>query len=318
MLSVTAHRLKVAVHRPAMHTIFVFTGFLFVSVLLWCFVSFNRVVTLNDVAVVVKVTNCPEGYRFIDPVPDTVRCSVSGEGVKLLVRFMGDAPQLQIDFNKFDNKTEHTMVVPQLKTLIAAMLSGDGIMVTDVHTTGITARYANSSKRVMVALDVDESGFDITDEILLKPDSVTLYGIEANLENITTLVAPLRLEEGVRAYDIAPLIPGSAMVTEPATVHVEVNFIKKVTTTETVVLSVSNVPADLSVTLVPGKVQATYTTTLDHRADRLDTIAIDYAQLRGHVGGMMPLDTAVMQFTRLVENLSFDIDSVEVVVERKP
>ncbi len=306
------------VRRPAMHTVAVFTGFLLVSVLLWCFVSFNRDVTLKQVPVVVSVTNCPPGYRFVDHVPDTVLCNVSGAGMKLLVAFTGEVPRLTIDFDKFANKVDHVLSVPSVKSLLSAQLSTSGITVTDVGVTSIHARYADSSKRVMVAVMVDENKFDITDEILLQPDSVTIFGSQAQLDTINDIEAPVILEEGVRAYDIRLLPPGSALLADPPSVHVEVNFIKKVTTTETVVLSVVNVPPDLDVTLVPGKVQATYTTTLDRRSDRLDTIAFDYTNIKQRAGRRLPLDTALMMMSHHVENMAFNTDSVEVVVERKP
>lgn len=305
------------VRRPAMHTVMVFAGFLLVAVLLWCFVSFNRVVTLKSMPVVVDVVNCPPGYRFIDPVPDTLFCNVSGAGMKLLVGFSGEVPRLTIDFEKFDNKSERVLSVPSLKSLLSVQLLQSGITVTDVNMTSIHARYADASKAVMVAVKVDENGYDITDEILLKPDSVFIYGNRSQLDTISEIVAPVVLEEGVRAYDIRLLPPGSSILADPAVVHVEVNFIKKVSTTETVVLGVTNVPSGIDVTFVPGKIQATYTTTLERRGDRLDTITFDYNHVKALAGKSMPLDTNLMVMSHHVENLAFSTDSVEVVIERK-
>ncbi len=306
---------RVSLSKSAM----LYIGFVFIAALLWSFVTLNRELPLENIALNIKIVNMPDGYRFIDSVPSKVMCGFKGQGWSLLTRIgRGSQAELVIDFRRFEVAGENVMRVPSLITLLGEQFSRDGIVVTKLDYPAIEARYGNASKRVIVMLDVHNStGKTYSDEILLKPDSVTVWGSALILDNIETLVAPLTLEEDRSAYDVPVSNGGNALLIEPSTVHVEVNYVKTLIMRETVVLHILNVPQGLKVTTVPTKFDISYNTSAVRRSEKIDTIAIDYEQMlrRAH-DGKFALDTTVLELPYQVQGLALSTDSVEYIIER--
>ena len=136
-------------------SILLYLGFVLISAILWCFLTFNNIFTI-DLQMPVRVIGTPDNVRFISNVPDTISVSVNDKGSAFVKYMFKPTPVLELRFTDYASADGVFKVdAAQLKKLILRKLLR-GSTVSSVLPDNINAKYTDGPGiKVPVVVDIE-------------------------------------------------------------------------------------------------------------------------------------------------------------------
>lgn len=308
--------------RPSSNSVILYLFFVVISSILWCFLTFNRTVTV-DMEVPVVVSGKPSNVRFLSQVPDTITVNVTNRGTYFLKYVFLSSPKLELKFSDYcDGNGVFRVDAVNLKKALSRILARNSI--NSVLPDNITARYTDQpGKLVPIILDMDIEParmYALTGVIERSQDSVLVYGDNKTLKGITEVYSYHVSETGLtdtlrRKVTIAPL---KGVVVEPRTIDVMIPVEKLVTKTQKVQVSVRNAPHDVKVVVFPSKVDATFRVPTSYFKNNTQeiTAVVDYNSINLKTQGNK-VQLLIGEVPGAYEDVHLSLDSVEYIIERQ-
>jgi len=298
-----------------------FLFFVFISALLWCFLTFNNAITL-DMAVPVKVVGKPDNVRFLSNVPDTITVTVTDKGSSFFKYIFRSTPTLELKFNAYANGENLFKVdASQLKRLIQRNLNR-GTTISAVLPENISVKYTDGpGKKVPVVLDMDmkpQLMFVQYGPITLSSDSVVVFADPATLSKITEVYTyhfkAMDLTDTLRRR-VSIAQPKGAVV-EPRNVNVTVPVERMVNQWQKLHIAVRNVPNGVKVILFPSSVEVSYRApvSVQKRTTNDLTAVVDYNAISESNTNKVAVQ--IGERPVVYQDVKLSVDSVEYIIEK--
>lgn len=301
-------------------SILLYSVFVLISAILWCFLTLNNSITI-ECELPVKIIK-PGNVRFLSDVPDTITVTVTDKGTSLVKRFIMPDPKLELRFDEYsDGENTFKVDASQLRRVIARQF-GRTATLSSILPESINARFTDQpGKRVPVILDVEvePAMLHTRNGVITRDyDSVLVYADYKTLKEITEVytyhVREVNLTDTLRRRVAISPIKGAVM--EPRSIEITIPIEKLVTRSQRVPISVRNAPDNINVVLFPSNVEVTYRTPMSeaHKENAL-TVVVDYnninLQSRGH---KVPVQAG--EVPGAYEDVRLAVDSVEYIIEK--
>ena len=298
-----------------------FLGFVVISAMLWCFVTFNSSIVV-DVAIPVRVTSVPEQVRFLTPFPDTINITVSDRGTTFLKYLFRTQPSLDVKFDDYVTADGHFKVdLSTLKRLLARKLARS-TSITAIQPEGINVKYTDEpGKLVPVVLDIEVQPdllYAQTGPIHKSHDSVMVYSDATTLKSISEVYSYHVSARGLtdtlrRKVGIAPL---KGAVVEPQYIDIAIPIEKLVTMTQKVQVAVRNAPEGIKVIVFPSSVDASFMAPQNFHKTHTNAVITAVVDYNAIVAGANKVPVRVGEVPAVFKNVQLSLDSVEYIIEK--
>ena len=271
------------------------------SLLIACLVWVMHTFTLTYSATMpctVQVTTSLQGYASGATARETVLLRGKASGFYLLnMRGTGRKPvilSIEEDPRHFkpvpDDEDTFSLPVSELRDRLAEQL-GDHFEIDFIDADQLTFTFAPQSfVRVPVVATLEMNfrpQYMQVGEVVLTPDSVSVYGAVKELERITQVrtqsIAFSKVDKPIQGFvDLEPL-PGLRFDTDR--VRFEVDVDRYVETTMTLPVTVKGAPANRSLIVLPSEVELTFRAPFRPQGGRIVaddlSLVVDYADFAG-------------------------------------
>lgn len=316
-LSKLAERLQPRSRRS--RSILLYLFFVFISALLWCFMTFNSPMTM-DMKVPMKITGKPDNVNFISEIPDTLTITVQDRGMSFF-KFFLDLPTVELDFNTYA-RDDNTFKVDAatLRKKVAGYF-GRKAVVTAVSPEQLISKYtSNSAKVVPVELDLEglkaKDGYVVYGPYTIKPEKVKIYGDETTLASINKVYA-----DRVIVSDLTDTLRQRIRISNLKDARVVPSYVELIVPVERLVdreieipIEVCNLPDGVTLRLFPSAVKVSYRAP-NSIADRSNTgisVVVDYNELdRSKTKIPIRFGTEPLAYG----DLKIEIDSADYIIE---
>lgn len=303
-------------------SILLYLCFVVISAVLWCFLTFNNMVSI-DMQLPMTIVGKPGNVRLLGNVPDTITVTVTNRGHSFVKYIFKSPPEIELKFSDYaDGNGSFRVDAMQLKKLISRSL-GRSATIAAVLPENVSVKYTDGpGKKVPVVIDIDAKPqllYMQTGPTIASVDTVVVYADQPTLNNIDKVYT-----YHVKAYDLTDtlrrpvtLAPIKGAVIEPRSIEITVPIEKMVThRLPKVQISVRNVPAGMRVIVFPSSVDVSYRAPVSSlRRKEEVTVVVDYnaiaASTTNKVGvsiGEAPAD---------YQDFRLSIDSVEYIIEKQ-
>lgn len=298
-----------------------YLGFVLISAILWCFLTFNNIFTI-DLQMPVRVIGTPDNVRFISNVPDTISVSVNDKGSAFVKYMFKPIPVLELRFTDYASADGVFKVdAAQLKKLILRQLLR-GTTVSSVLPDNINAKYTDGPGiKVPVVVDIEvepELLYMQNGPITKSVDSVMVYGDPKTLAEISEVYtyhikADKLTDTLYRKVSIAPL---RGAVVEPRSIEVVVPIEKMVSQRQKVQIAVRNTPPGVKVIVFPSSVEVSYRAPLSTQKRQAEvTVVVDYNAIDASNTNKVAVQMG--EAPAVFTDFKLSVDSVEYIIEKQ-
>ena len=298
-----------------------YLGFVLISAILWCFLTFNNIFTI-DMQLPVRVVGKPDNVRFLTNVPDTITVSVNDKGSAFVKYMFKSTPVIELRFTDYASADGVFKVdATHLKKLILRQLSR-GTTVASVLPDNITAKYTDGpGKKVPVVVDIEvdpELLYMQNGPITKSVDSVMVYGDQKTLAEITEVYtyhikADKLTDTLYRKVSIAPL---RGAVVEPRSIEVVVPIEKMVIQRQKVQMAVRKTPPGVKVIVFPSSVEVSYRAPMSMLKRQAEvTVVVDYNAIDASNTNKVAVQMG--EAPAVFTDFKLSVDSVEYIIEKQ-
>ena len=301
-----------------------YLGFVFISAVFWCFITFNKVVQ-QDVTVNLVLTGKPANVTFIDEPPATITVTVRDKGTAFIKLMLRSTPTVTVDFHRYASEDDGVMHISsaQLNNEVKQVFRHDATIVKTIPDAIHAPFTSQPGKKVPVnffdAISVmpDEQHV-IYGDISITPDSVFIYGDEAvtrsikevNISpvNVTGLAEPLERNIMLR--------PIKDVRIEPRRVKLSVPVEPLIRKELSVPVVVRNAPTSLSVIVFPSSLKVSFLLPQSlYKKTHNDIVAIvDYNDIEQNPQAHK-VHIATVEAPVIYSNIKLSSDSVEFIID---
>ncbi|MCQ2959662.1 MAG: hypothetical protein MJ198_05675 [Bacteroidales bacterium] len=201
--------------------------------------------------------NTPKSVVLITDVPRKITITVEGTGWGVLGHYLFGKKEVKIDVGKtiYSDHSYLSTKDPQVTSVL-----NDPLKVIDVYPSEIEFMFDKvNSKRVPVKTNISlsfEQQYELDGEIVIKPDSVTVYGAKKSIDTITGIYAEKlekkRLKESFS--ESVPLIKIPSVDLSAESVQIIGEIEKFTEQSVSIPIKLVNVPNDIAIDLMTDKV----------------------------------------------------------------
>ncbi len=301
-------------------SILLYLFFVLISAILWCFLTFNNLITV-DVELPVNLVSKPANVRLLTHVPDTVTVSVKDKGSSLIKYLFKSPPTLELKFSDYaDGDGVFKVDAAQLKKLVQRQL-GRNSTIASILPENINVKYTDGpGKAVPVVVDIEvkpELLYTQTGPVVKSADTVMVYGDAKTLSAITEVytyhVKATQLTDTFRRkVSIAPL---RGAVVEPRSIEIMVPIENMASHHQKVQIAVRNVPQGTKVIVFPSSVDVSFRAPVSALKRKGEvTAVVDYnAIVASHTNKVA---VTVGEAPASYQDFRLSVDSVEYIVQK--
>lgn len=301
-------------------TIMLYLAFVLISAVLWCFLTFNNLITI-DMPFPVRVIGKPANVRLLTNVPDTITVTVADRGSSFVKYLFKSTPTIELKFTDYaDGEGIFKVDGAQLKKLVLRQL-GRNSAISTILPENITIKYTDGpGKKVPVVVDIDAKPqllYMQNGPVAKSVDTVLVYGDTKTLAAITEVYTyHIKAHELTdtfrRKVSIAPL---RGAVVEPRSIDVMVPVEKMVVHRQKVQIGVRNVPAGVKVIVFPSSTDVSFRAPMSSLKRKEEvTAVVDYnAIIAGSTGKVA---VTVGEAPASYQDFKLSVDSVEYIIQK--
>ena len=297
-----------------------FLFFVLISSVFWIIVTFNNQTHLL-IEVKVEVTNKPDSITLIQDLPPYIEVVVKDKGKNLVPKLFA-VPKLNLSFKDFADKKSHEFRITnaQLRSRISQLFD-KAAEIQSISIDQLSVSYTGyPGKKVPLHLNfeiVPDISCEVNGPIETDVDSVLIYGSKESLDMITAVATSLysikNIKDTVRRE--LPITPITGVRIEPSYVKVMIPVESLIRKTMVVPIEVLNEPENTTLVTFPSTVKISYLVPKSMFKHK-NTIkaGVDYKDLIQYPNESK-LEVRLGESPALYKNVSFDVDSVEYLIE---
>jgi len=300
----------------------VFFLFLFLSFTILILTKLSKDYT-NTMAFNINKINVPQEAVILNDSSAKLSVTLKTHGFNWLVYYFSK-PKITIDFSKDVTKTKQAFVWNKSKAYVSSTKQfGDHVEVFNITPESLLFKYdVNLVKKVPVILNKDvqfASGFDLSDNYKLQPDSVVVVGPEVIASKIkrieTTNMSLIDVKSNI-SRNVKLKLPKnnkdlSFSVDE---IHVFGSVEKYTEGTLKIPITVTNVPLDMTLNYFPKEVNVTYYVSLKNfnEVTKSDFILeCDFSTVDNDQSFLTP---KLIKTSSLVKNTKVNLKRIEFII----
>ncbi len=271
----------------------------------------------ENLQIPVHYVNVPKSVSLVSQVPTTLNYTVEGTGWGLLKHYMFD-DDISIDVSSIFE--EHLSAVSTKDVRVVASLS-EQLKILDSYPIDIPFTFEKiHSKKVPVHVPLSitfDQQYELTEALVIKPDSVELYGSKSMLDTIRVVNANLFEKKRVRESfsDSVELVPLHNVQMSVEKVHIQGAVEKFTEQTITVPITLINVPKNgVAVDLMRDKVAISFLVCLSKAQTYYPSdfeVVADFQ--KQSIVGLIPVE--IVRYPDYVRIVRQDISSVGVIAD---
>lgn len=253
----------------------VFFLFLLLAFIILIFTKLSNDYT-NTLTFDINKTNVPEENVVLHDSNAKLSVTLKTHGFKWLSYYVSP-PKIAIDFSKDVTKTKSTFIWNKAKAyMYSDQQFGENVELINISPDTLVFKYdVNLVKKIPIVLDTDvsfASGYDLTGNYELKPDSIVVVGpdiIASKVKNIKTETLTLNDVKSNISRNLKLKLPNNTKDLNFSMSEVEVSATVEKYTEGTLIIPVSviNVPKNMTLNYFPKEVAVVYYTNLKHFKD---------------------------------------------------
>ena len=184
----------------------IFLFFLVLTSIIWFLIALSKIHTSSAVFKI-EYTNLPSGKLLQNKPISEIKLTLKGTGFSLL-KFKTKQHKVAIDLFNVAKKNEGVYYVLPNNQLaeLNSQLVGETEIIKVLKDTVFVNLGKNISKKIVVIPKVElnfKLGYNLTNELVIKPDSIIVTGPKQNLDSITEIATmPIKLQDVYEHIDI--------------------------------------------------------------------------------------------------------------------
>lgn len=294
--------------------------FVFVSFVFWSILVMNNQMQ-EHYKVKFAISNVPGNVTIINDVPKDIRVSVKNTGYALFKYIFGNAPEIEVPFDKYSDKKGNIIIKKQdIEGLLVDKFGNDATIVS-VFPTDINVKYTTlPAKKLPLEVIGDFSSnfqYVINGKIKASFDSVFVYSDEQTLFSLTSMqterVSLKELKDTV-VYSVA-VAKMRNVKTVPDTVTVVVPVEPLISASCEVMVKTEHVPEGYRLVAFPTKVKASYFVPMSDFEKAKSSCLEVYVDFEDIHEGSVRLPLRFGSMPTNFRNVMLQNDSVEYIVE---
>lgn len=290
---------------------------IFISAVLWVTREMGKTYQEN-VTLSMNYVNMPKSLSLISQIPSQLTITVESTGWGLMKHYLFDTKKIDIDISEIESAN-----IAALNTKDERIVSylGDQLKVMDVYPSEITFYFEKiHSKKVPVVVPMSityERQYEANGEIVVSPDTITIYGSHAMIDTITRVTTEqyTKKKQKESFRDSLDLIPIANVAFSSEKVVVSADVEKFTEQTVVIPITLINAPTDgLSIQLLRDKVSVSFLVGLSNAQSYFPTdfeAVADYQQQSSM--GVIPVE--IIRYPQFVRIVRQDVSSVGIVTD---
>ncbi len=300
----------------------IFFLFLLLAFIILIFTKLSKDYT-NTITFNINKINVPQENVILNDSNAKLKVTLKTHGFKWLSYYFFE-PKITIDFSKDVKKTKSVFIWDKAKAyMYSDKQFGDNVEIFNIFPDTLLFRYdVNLVKKIPVILNTDvkfASGFDLTDNYKLNPDSIVVIGpkiIASKIKNIKTEKLILNDVKSNILSKIKLKLPKNNQDLKFSASEIEVSAtIEKYTEgTLKIPVTVVNVPKEMTLNYFPKEVNVTYYTSLkDFKNVTAKDFAVecDFNTIEKEQAYLIPKLTKT---SKLVKNAKVNQQRIEFII----
>lgn len=250
----------------------VFFLFLLFAFIILIFTKLSNLYT-NTITFDINKVNVPQENVVLNDSSAELRVTLKTHGFKWLSYYI-NPPKITVDFSKDVTKTKSTFIWDKSKAHIYSDEQfGNNVELINISPDTLVFKYGvNLVKKIPIGLNADvafASGFDLTGDYKLKPDSLVVVGPDIIASKVTSVQT-----ETLKLNDVKSNISRKVKLKLPnnnkdlkfslSETQVVATVEKYTEGTLKIPVSVINIPKNMTVNYFPKEVVVVYYTSLKH------------------------------------------------------
>ncbi|MFV0467551.1 MAG: CdaR family protein [Dysgonomonas sp.] len=306
--------------------ILTFSFFILLATIFWLMQVYRQPFE-TTLSIPIKYTNIPDDIVFDQDLPQVTTMRIKDDGAALFRYFFTKRNDtLTVNVKKFLETNKNTVIQgATLEALLRNKLFTSS-EIKNYSPVKISLEHSSlMSKKVPIIFDgqiVIDPGYLLNGDIMLKPDSATVYGSQESLNTITyaytsndtikNLKSEINLPVNLKIPAKVKLVPNRTNLYIP---------IDKLTEKIVIVpISCINMPKDMEVKLFPSTVQVSFAVGLTQYKDITEnnfSIELDYNDLKNIKSMITPIRLTASPAVGHIHNITLTPSEIEFVFEKK-
>lgn len=300
--------------------ILLFFGFFILAFIFWLMLFFQRNIEATY-KIPLKYTNIPDDVVFDAALPDNIEIRVADKGSEIFRYTFTLKDSIEIDIAKYKEERINNLQGTELMQLIWKKLS---------QSTNIKAYYPinislATSKLQKKELKVVFDGVIATsrsnlvaDSAIFLPGTVTAYGSQSQLSEISSAVTEYTLFNNLKATSQlkVKIMPVSGVKFIPDEVEIYIPILEYTEKKFEIPVTVRNVPDNIDVKFFPSQTEVSFSVTLEEYkkiAPEDFEVELDYKKFFKNENGRVDLELSASPST--IRNVKLSPSSVEFLLE---
>lgn len=300
----------------------VFFLFLLLAFIILIFTKLSNQYT-NTITFDINKINVPQEYVVLNDSNAKLNVTLKAHGFKWLSYYVYP-PKITIDFSKDVVKTKSNFIWDKAKVyMYSDEQFGDHVELINMSPDTLVFKYdVNLVKKVPIVLDTDvtfTSGFDLTGNYKLEPDSIVVVGpdiIASKVISIPTETLKLKDVKSNISHTVKLKLPKNDKDLKFSLGEVEVSAtVEKYTEgTFKIPVSVINVPKNMTINFFPKEVIVAYYTSLEHFKEVTAedfVVECDFNTIKKQQPNLIPKLTKI---SKLVKSAKVNQQRIEYII----
>lgn len=317
------HEVRLFFERISWGKILTFSFFVLISSTLWFTLIYKEEFETN-ITIPIKYVSIPDSIVFRDSLPSTIKIRIKDDGIAMFRYYFKKNDTLLIDVAKTINGGTSKILQGGLyeQSIRASLPYSSKIL--NYSPIKISFNFAKLAyKKVPVVFDGQinlASGYFLSNDIKIYPDSITAYGAKSDLDKLVFAYTVNDTVKGIDENTISKYHienhPNIKFAPNIVTINVPVEaYTQKIVD---IPISCLNLPENLNVKFFPSKVKLSFFVGVS-KADSIQaddfSVAVDYNELKSYRDQSTPVRITLTPGN--IKNLIITPPNVEYIFEHK-
>lgn len=299
-----------------------FLGFLVLAFIFWLMLFFQRDIE-STYKIPLKYVNIPDDVVFDNPLPGEIEIRVADKGSEIFRYTFSLKDSMEIDVAKFKEDRINNLQGMELSQLIRAKLfqSTNLKAYYPVNISLVTSKLQKKELKIIFDGEISTNRSNlVADSATILPETVTAYGSQNQLSEITSATTEYTLFNNLKATSqlkvkIKP-VPGIKFVPDWVEIYIPIQeFTER---SFEVPITVRNAPSHIDVKFFPSQTEVSFSVTLEEYkkiAPEDFEIELDYRKFHDNDNGRVDLELS--ESPPAIRNIRISPSSVEFLLESK-